>query len=110
RDADSHRVAVPAYHGRMASPRYTVLSEAPDEHCVRMVLTDSGGPLSWRQVLAGWGEQPGLGDKLGQALAELPFVAFRWETPAMTVGRLDEPFECVAVDDPSLDVRPDPSP
>lgn len=85
-------------------------SEALDERTVRVMLTDCGDALSWSTVLAGWREEPKIGDALGRALAELPFVAFRWETPAMTQSRLDTPFECVAVDDPVLDVSPDPAP
>lgn len=94
----------------MAQGRYESPSETLDERTIRFTVTDSSGALSWRKVLAGWRNDPELGDTLGRALADLPFGAFRWETPAMTVDRLDARFECVAVDDPSLDVRPDPSP
>ncbi|NBB94088.1 MAG: hypothetical protein GVY32_13065 [Gammaproteobacteria bacterium] len=77
---------------------------------MRLGISGPEGPLSWRDVLAGWRETPALAEAFGAALAELPFAAFRWETPAMTGHRLDTVFECVAVDDPSLDVAPDPSP
>ncbi|MFN0016859.1 MAG: DUF6940 family protein [Pirellulaceae bacterium] len=29
-------------------------------------------------------------------------MAFRWETPPVTVGTLSQPFECVILDSPSL--------
>lgn len=94
----------------MADFRYNTSSETLEEGTVRFWVTDDGGALSWRHVLDGWRDEPELGDVLGRALAELPFSAFRWETPPMTVERLDTRFECVAVDDPALDVPPDPSP
>lgn len=94
----------------MVDATLRIQSEELDDRTVRFSLADSDAPLSWRSVLAGWRESPQRADVLGRALAELPFVAFRWETPPMTVSRLDLPFECVAVDDPSLDVAPDPVP
>jgi len=94
----------------MSGERFRVYSERLDERTVRFELLGPEEPLSWRSVMAGWAGNPGLTDTLGRALAELPFVAFRWETPPMTTARLDKSFECVAVDDPALDVEPDPSP
>ncbi|RFF28821.1 MULTISPECIES: DUF6940 family protein [unclassified Wenzhouxiangella] len=89
---------------------YKVHAETLDQRVIRFTLVDSDGCLSWRRVLEGWRRGQTFSDPLGRRLAELPFAAFRWETPAMTVDRLDTRFECVAVDDPSIDVMPDPSP
>jgi len=94
----------------MARQGYKVDSESLDDRTVRFTVSDAEGVMTWRRVLAGWLDESGPGDALARALADLPFVAFRWETPAMTAGRLDRVFECVAVDDSSLDVRADPSP
>ncbi len=94
----------------MTEGGYSTHSRILDDRTVRFVVTDSEGALSWRAVLAGWRGDSRLADALGRALAELPFAAFRWETPAMTADRLETAFECVAVDDPYLDVRPDPAP
>jgi hypothetical protein len=41
-------------------------------------------------------------------LADLPFSAFRFETPGVTAATLTRPFEFVALDDPTLARRPDP--
>lgn len=94
----------------MTEGGYSTHSRILDDRTVRFVVTGPDGALSWRAVLAGWRGDSRLADALGRALAELPFAAFRWETPAMTADRLETTFECVAVDDPSLDVRPDPTP
>jgi hypothetical protein len=81
-----------------------------DERTVRVQLLSSARPMSWRQVLHGWREDQAVADALGGFLADLDFKALRWETPAMTNARLNKPFECVAVGDPSLAVEPDPEP
>ncbi|WP_376693112.1 DUF6940 family protein [Wenzhouxiangella sp. EGI_FJ10409] len=94
----------------MARQCYEVDSESLGDRTVRFSVSDAGGPLSWRRVLAGWRSDPALGDCLGRALARQPFVAFRFETPAMTASRLDSMFECVVVADASLDGRADPVP
>ncbi len=94
----------------MARQCYEVVSESLDDRTVRFSVSDAGGPLSWRRMLAGWRGDPALGDALGRALAQQSFAAFRFETPAMTASGLDSTFECVVVADPSLDGRPDPAP
>lgn len=38
-----------------------------------------------------------------------PFVAFRWETPPLTTGNIDQPFECLLHNSPDLNVRADPT-
>lgn len=43
------------------------------------------------------------------ALATVPFVAYRWETPRLSAASLTDPFEAVVVDDPRLERRRDPS-
>jgi hypothetical protein len=41
-------------------------------------------------------------------LAEVPYPAFRWETPGATAANLTQPFECVVLDAPGLARRPEP--
>jgi hypothetical protein len=40
-------------------------------------------------------------------LAEIPFAAFRWEAPPVTVASAARPFEFVVLDSPELVCRPD---
>jgi hypothetical protein len=40
-------------------------------------------------------------------LAETPYTAFRWETPAVTASTVARPFEFVLLDSPRLDRPPD---
>lgn len=73
----------------------------------RYQLTDRGATLSWRQVLDAWKASPEFTDAFCDLLAGSPFLAFRWETPALVSSALDEPFEFVTVEARSLDRRPD---
>ena len=65
------------------------------------VLAD-GEPLSRRHVLALWREAADFRERFNQALAELPFAACFWETPAVSSDTLDRPYEQVCVDAPAL--------
>ena len=43
-------------------------------------------------------------------LAAVPFPAYRWETPPVTLDTVDRPFECVVLNSPGLARMPDPHP
>src|SRR5262249_34671974 len=47
-------------------------------------------------------------DALGRTIVASPYVALRWETPPITVDTLDREFEFVLVDDPFLEMAPEP--
>jgi hypothetical protein len=46
--------------------------------------------------------EPTVGSWFGARLAALPWRAFYWECPALTPATLGDPFECVALEAPSL--------
>jgi hypothetical protein len=69
-----------------------------------------GAQLPFRDVLRHWRHDAGFREYFGSLLAEAPFPAFFWETPAVNQASVDQPFECVLVDGPDLArMRPDPS-
>jgi len=47
-------------------------------------------------------------DVLNRTIAASPYTALRWETPPVTVDTLEREFEFVLVDDPFLDMDPEP--
>jgi hypothetical protein len=74
------------------------------------VRTDSGA-ASFADVVAGWQGDADLRERFAAALAGAPYDAFCWESPPLTMGSRDEPFECVLVDSPALSALPsDPTP
>ena len=45
-----------------------------------------------------------------QTLSEIPYKAYRWETPPVTDSVKEQPFEFVVHDSPAIDLPPDPAP
>jgi hypothetical protein len=67
--------------------------------------------VTWQAAIGLWQHSPAFRSSLTQALADMPFAAFFWETPAVTTVSLPRPWECVAVAAPSLaQTQPDASP
>lgn len=64
-------------------------------------------PVSYAQTLELWRDSPEFCAFFGSLLADSPFAASRWETPAVTSASVGRPFEFVLLDDPGLARRPD---
>lgn len=43
-------------------------------------------------------------------LSDIPFHAYQWETPPVTLDSLDQPFEFVVSNNPRIDLPPNPGP
>ncbi len=70
-------------------------------------VSSSHRPASFQEVLAGWREDAAFRSLFDRTLADIPYLAFRWETPAVSSETSSRPFECVVLDSPGLDVEPD---
>ncbi len=79
----------------------------PDGNGVRLMIDLGAEPASMGAVVAGWRDDPAFRAEFNRALAGVEFRAFRWEMPPVTAARLADPFECVVLDSPGLDRRPD---
>ncbi|MCU0705085.1 MAG: hypothetical protein MUF18_14020 [Fimbriiglobus sp.] len=79
---------------------------AGDGH--RIALHKGDRPASFAEVIAGWQTDPVFRDFFSNLLADTPFTAFRWETPAVSTATAAQPFECVLLQDPRLDRPPEP--
>lgn len=77
------------------------LSSLPGDG-VRIGISDGGRPASVQSVLNALQTDPTVGSWFGACLAALPWRAFYWECPALTPAALSDPFECVALEAPSL--------
>lgn len=76
---------------------------AEDNGRVRKTRLRAGsGALSWQQVISLWQADATFRAQFNQSLAEAPFAACFWETPAVTHAGLERPFEFVCVEAPSL--------
>jgi hypothetical protein len=59
-------------------------------------------------VIHGWQSDATFRSFFNALLADSPFEAFRWETPAVTAATITEPCEFVLLDSPELVRRADP--
>ena len=68
-----------------------------DQRTTRFVVSGHAGPLSFREVIAGWCERAEFREFFATLISESPGEAFFWETPPVTDRTLDQPFEGVLV-------------
>src|SRR5690606_32209774 len=62
---------------------------------------------SYAEVIEAWRNEQSFRTFFNQLLADVPFTAFRWETPAVTKKTIGRGFEFVVLDSPGLTRRPD---
>ncbi len=77
-------------------------------HALRFAIKLESRAASFADVLRGWQDDVTFRMFFNTVLADAPFTAFRWETPAVTTATVLRPFEFVLLDSPSLARRPDP--
>lgn len=73
-----------------------------DPRMIHFQVRDDSRELSFADVLKLWSETPEFSLWFNQLLAELPFPAFRWETPPVTTSLVTRLFEFVVIDSPAL--------
>ena len=71
-----------------------------DQTTSRLTASEGGERVTWRRLVDGWLQSEGT--ELGERLAGHPAAACFWECPPLTRSALDEPFECVLVNAPTL--------
>ena len=78
-----------------------------DAHGLRFALDLDSRPATLAEVLRGWLDDEKFRSLFNSLLADAPFSAFHWETPAATTTTVVLPFEFVLLDSPGLAQRPD---
>lgn len=74
---------------------------------LHFTITRNGIQATYSDVLFAWRDSQEFRTLFNSELAKTPYRAFRWESPAVTQATIDRPFECVLLDSPLLDRRPD---
>ncbi len=78
-----------------------------DAACGMLVRIDERDEaLRFADVLRLWQQNASFRAFFLTLLAEVPFAAFRWESPPITESSVSRPFEFVVLDSPELSVRP----
>ncbi len=80
----------------------------PIGRVTRRTVADASGPLTFAAVLRLLADSADFRAWFTTMLLEDAPAAFRWETPAVSVSTQSRPFECVLIDDPRLQRRPEP--
>lgn len=82
-------------------------TELADDHSWKYTLLRDGTTASYADVIDAWQHDEAFRTFFNQLLADVPFDAFRWETPAVTEQTSGRNFECVVLDSPGLARRAD---
>ena len=74
----------------------------------RYTLRRDGAAVDCAEVLRCWRDDERFRSFYSGLLADAPYAAFRWETPALTSATIGKPFEFVLLDAPGLERPPEP--
>lgn len=83
--------------------------ELADRRGLRLAIELGSRPASVADVLRAWQTDVDFRSLFNALLADVPFAAFRWETPAVTSSTVSQPFEFVILDSPGLARPADPT-
>jgi hypothetical protein len=86
---------------------WTFESNELTDGILRFVVSHGEKPAVFADVVRGWQTDAAFRALFNACLADAPFSAFRWETPAVATSTARQPFEFVLLDDPDLARRPD---
>jgi hypothetical protein len=78
-------------------------------HVLKFAIHQDSSALPYAEVLRLWQTDADLRSFFMALLADVPFSAFRWETPPLTAASVQRPFEFVILDSPGLAANPDPN-
>ena len=80
----------------------------PGKRGVRFAVNFDAQPASFADILRAWQDDAEFRSLFNAQLADVPYSAFRWETPPVTAATITRPFEFVLLDSPGLARHPDP--
>ncbi|MBL8794435.1 MAG: hypothetical protein JNM56_11055 [Planctomycetia bacterium] len=75
---------------------------------LRRTVERDGQPAAFADVIHAWRHDADFRWQFNGWLAEVPFSAYRWETPPATATTTARPFEFVVLDSPGLARQPEP--
>lgn len=84
---------------------FTCRTEQLDDRTLRFVPHRHDTAISRSSHVALLGEDPAYRRWMSDLLRDVPFGAFRWETPPLATDTTAEPFEFVVIDTPSFSQR-----
>jgi hypothetical protein len=82
-------------------------TESESEKIIKISIAKDGSRLRFSDVITLWRDSFEFRRYFSEQLSSVPFTAFRWETPPVTVASIDRDFECVIIESPGLARTPD---
>ena len=87
------------------------MDEIEPDRITRYRVIRDGACLTYSNVLDRWQQDTDFRNYFTQLLADSPFPAYRWETPAVTESTVNQPFQFVLLNSPGFAQRKsDPKP
>ncbi|MBT8124697.1 MAG: hypothetical protein KJO81_07735, partial [Gammaproteobacteria bacterium] len=84
--------------------------EIPNQRAIRFIIENDSSPVSYAEAIHQWQNDADFREFFISTLINSPFLAYRWETPPVTIATADQPFEFVLLDSPDIAVDSDPTP
>lgn len=75
------------------------------DRVTRYRISSDGLPVTYSTVLELWRSESDFRNFFTTLLADSPFSAYRWETPAIAQSTVDRPFEFVLINSPGFCAR-----
>ena len=88
----------------------TQVEQIADANALKVQLLEEDTVLSYQSVISLWQQSQAFRDFYIAFLSNVPYHAYRWETPPLSLESVHQPFECVIIDSPELDIPPDMTP
>lgn len=88
----------------MWKPQWEMLN---NEDGLRLLIERDQRPASFAEVFGSLRDDAEFQRLFNVYLADVPYPAFRWELPGLTEEVLQNPFECVVLNDQRLERRPE---
>lgn len=89
------------------APAFEVNTRAINEETHEYFVTRSGQSLSYAEAIGLWQNDAVFRAFFISLLSDSPFTAYRWETPSITNGTANRPFQFVLLNSPGLSRVPD---
>jgi hypothetical protein len=79
------------------------------ENVLKVTLFQGTSRVTFAEVISLWQHDQNFRTFFIGLLADCPYSAFRWETPAVSLPSIHQPFEFVMLNSPGLAAHPDQS-
>ena len=85
----------------------THINKISDGDALKVQLLKEDTVLSYHSVISLWQQSETFRTFYIEFLSSIQYVAYRWETPPLSLKTVHHPFECVIINSPGLDVPSD---